>query len=55
MSELLAVLVGAGRMGRAWARAIVNNPDTSLVGWVDLFTDRVAEGIEAAGLSNVAV
>ena len=55
VSELRAVLVGAGRMGRAWAGAIVNNPDTSLVGWVDLFTDRVAEGIEAAGLSNVAV
>ncbi len=49
------MLVGAGRMGRSWAGAIVDNPDTSLVGWVDLSTDRVAEGIEAAGLSNVAV
>jgi predicted dehydrogenase len=42
-------------MGRAWAGAIANNPDVSLVGWVDLFTDRVAEGIEAAGLGEVAV
>ena len=55
MSPLRAVLVGAGAMGRAWAGAIANNPDVSLVGWVDLFTDRVAEGIEAAGLSDVAI
>jgi predicted dehydrogenase len=42
-------------MGRAWAGAIANNCDVSLVGWVDLFTDRVVEGIEAAGLADVAV
>ena len=55
MSALRAVLVGAGGMGRAWARVMADNPDVSLVGWVDLFTDRVAEGIAAAGLSDVAV
>ncbi len=55
MSALRAVLVGAGGMGSAWARVIGNNPDVSLVGWVDIFTDRVAEGIETAGLSDVAI
>jgi predicted dehydrogenase len=55
VSPLRAVLVGAGGMGRAWAREIANNPEVALVGWVDLFTDRVAEGIEAAGLTNVAI
>jgi predicted dehydrogenase len=41
-------------MGRAWARVMANNPEVCLVGWVDLVKDRVAEGIEAGGLSNVA-
>jgi len=55
VSQLRAVLVGAGGMGRAWARALVNNPDTALIGWVDLSSDRVAQGVEAAGLSDVAI
>ena len=55
MSALRAVVVGAGGMGRAWASTIVSHPDVSLVGWVDLFTDRVAEGIEAAGLKDVSI
>jgi predicted dehydrogenase len=42
-------------MGRAWAGAIANNPDVSLVGWVDLFTNRVVDGIEASGYADVAV
>ncbi len=55
MSALRAVVVGAGGMGRAWASTIVSRPDASLVGWVDVFTDRVAEGIEAAGLTDVVI
>ncbi len=55
MSSLRAVLVGAGGMGKAWARVMADNPDVSLIGWVDLFTDRVAEGIGSLGLSDVAV
>lgn len=42
-------------MGVAWARAIADNPDVSLVGWVDLLEDRVTEGIEAVGLVDVAI
>jgi predicted dehydrogenase len=55
MKPLRAVLVGAGGMGRIWARTITENPDVSLVGWVDLVTDRVIEGVEALGLADVAV
>ncbi len=55
MSDLQAVLVGAGGMGRAWARALAANPDVRLVSWVDLLTERVADGIKAVGLSDVAI
>ena len=34
---------------------MADNPDVSMIGWVDLFTDRVAEGIASLGLSEVAV
>ena len=50
-----AVLVGAGGMGRTWARVMTDNPEVSLVGWVDLVKDRVVEGVEAVGLANVAI
>jgi predicted dehydrogenase len=52
--SLRALLVGAGGMGRTWARAIMKNPDVSLVGWVDLASTRVAEGIDELGLVDVA-
>jgi predicted dehydrogenase len=42
-------------MGRAWAGTIADNPEVSLVGWVDLVKDRVANAAEALGLANVAV
>jgi predicted dehydrogenase len=55
LSPLRALLIGAGGWGRSWARAIADNPDVSLVGWVDVVKERVAEGIDAIGLSNVAI
>lgn len=55
MKPLRALLVGAGGMGRTWASAMTGNPDVCLVGWVDLVTERVLEGIEAVGLTDVAV
>jgi predicted dehydrogenase len=36
MAKLRALLVGAGGMGRAWARNLVSSPDTEIVGWVDV-------------------
>ena len=55
MKPLHAVLVGAGGMGRTWAAAITDNPDVCLVSWVDVVNERVVEGIEAGGLSDVAI
>jgi predicted dehydrogenase len=42
-------------MGRAWARTLTDNEDVSLVGWVDVLEDRVAEGVTALGLADLAV
>ncbi len=55
MSGLRAALVGAGGMGRAWARTLTENKDVSLVAWVDVLEERVAEGITELGLTDLAV
>lgn len=36
MAKLRALLVGAGGMGRAWARNLDSSPDAEMVGWVDV-------------------
>jgi predicted dehydrogenase len=55
VSRLRALLVGAGSMGRAWARTVTASPDVCLAGWVDLDRARVADGLEQLGLAGVAV
>lgn len=52
---LRAVLVGAGPMGRAWARALLDFDRTDLAGWCDLRTDLVKEGLDALGRNGIAV
>lgn len=54
MSARRAVLVGAGGMGRSWAVALTENPQVSLVGWVDLDLARARRGAEQLDLSGVA-
>lgn len=49
------VLVGAGGMGRTWIGSITANPDTELVGLVDLNTALAEEALVAAGHVGVAV
>ena len=44
------VLVGAGGMGRAWLRTILANPETELVGVVDLDTALAESAVVEAGL-----
>ncbi|MCS3843099.1 Gfo/Idh/MocA family protein [Microbacterium sp. AK031] len=44
------VLVGAGGMGRAWLGTILANPDTELVGVVDLDTSLAEAAVSDAGL-----
>ena len=46
---LRAVIVGAGFMGRNWAREIARQADTELVGWVDLDEAALREAVKEAG------
>lgn len=55
MIALRAVLVGAGSMGRTWARTISANREVELVGWVDVLVDRVVEGIEELHLGSLGL
>ncbi|GAA2024268.1 Gfo/Idh/MocA family oxidoreductase [Catenulispora yoronensis] len=50
---LRAVVVGAGFMGRNWAREIALQPDTELVGWVDLDEAALQDAAKEAGVSVV--
>ena len=36
-----AILVGAGGMGKAWAKNLIANPETEIVAWVDVQPDQV--------------
>ena len=42
-------------MGRAWGRAVNDNPDIELVGWVDVVEERAHEALEALAVTGVAV
>lgn len=46
---LRAVVVGAGFMGRNWAREIGRQADAELVGWVDLDEAALREAVQEAG------
>src|SRR5690349_11343434 len=48
-----ALIVGAGGMGKAWARNLRDCPDVDVAGWVDIEPGRAAEAAdhcEIAGL-----
>ncbi len=53
MQQLRAVLVGAGGMGRAWAKNLVASADAQLVGWVDIRPDAAAQAADELGLAGV--
>lgn len=53
MTRLRALVVGAGEMGKAWARAADGNRDVTVVGWVDLCPERAERGVTELGLKNV--
>lgn len=55
MTTPRALLVGAGSMGKAWARAIRSNDSVTLAGWVDLDRERVESGVKELDLGDVAV
>lgn len=45
---LRAVVIGAGFMGRHWARELADHPDVTQVGWVDQDAERLAEAAAEA-------
>ncbi|MCC3761811.1 Gfo/Idh/MocA family oxidoreductase [Glycomyces sp. TRM65418] len=52
---LRLIVVGAGGMGRAWARAIQADPDTELVGIADLFAAAAESAAQETGIPGLAV
>lgn len=54
MTQLRALLVGAGGMGRAWGRALAAHPDVALAGWVDLVKERAVSAAGELGVPGVA-
>jgi len=55
MASFRVVLVGAGGMGRAWARNLVDCEDTEIAGWLDVHAGAVKEALEQMQLSGVQV
>jgi predicted dehydrogenase len=53
MSALKALLVGAGSMGRAWAKNLRDCGDVQTVAWMDILPGVAAEAIENLKLSGV--
>jgi predicted dehydrogenase len=54
MTQLRALLAGAGGMGRAWGRALAAHPDVVLVGWVDVIKERAVSAALELGMPGVA-
>lgn len=52
-APLRLVIVGAGGMGRAWARTVHDDPDTALVGIADLAPAAAIEAAAATGLPDL--
>jgi predicted dehydrogenase len=55
VTPLRALLVGAGGMGRAWARALAARPDVVLACWVDVVRDQAVAAVSELGLLEVTV
>jgi predicted dehydrogenase len=53
MQRYAAVLVGAGSMGRAWARNLLECADVRLAGWVDIRPEALAEAAAELTIQDV--
>ena len=49
--HLRALLVGAGGMGREWAKNLAAHPDVAIAGWVDLRPDAAAQSAHELGIA----
>jgi predicted dehydrogenase len=54
MAQLKALLVGAGGMGRAWAKNLHASDEVELAGWVDIRPDAAAQAADELGLAGVS-
>ena len=54
MNKRNVVLVGAGGMGRAWAKNLVACDEVALAGWVDIVPDAAAKAAADLTIPNVA-
>ncbi|MBA3944981.1 MAG: Gfo/Idh/MocA family oxidoreductase [Herpetosiphonaceae bacterium] len=52
MTPLRAVLVGAGAMGRNWAKNLDASPEVELAGWVDIQPGLAARSAQELGLTG---
>ena len=55
MQRLNALLVGAGSMGRTWAKTLLDTPAVHLAAWVDVRLDVVSGAAQELGLDSVHV
>ncbi len=51
MSIKRALLVGAGSMGRTWAKNLAECPETEVAGWVDLDPAAIADSMAETGVA----
>ncbi len=51
MTPFKALLVGAGGMGKTWAKNLTDHPEAAIAGWVDLRPDAAAEAADELALS----
>ncbi len=51
MTTVRALLVGAGGMGKTWAKNLSANADVSLAGWIDIRPGAAAAGASELGIS----
>lgn len=50
-----ALIVGAGGMGKAWGDNLKNNPETEIVGWVDIRTDAAREAAAERQIDHIHI
>ena len=53
MSEFRAILVGAGGMGRAWGKNLLDHPEVELAAWVDIKKEAAASAAEELQIKNL--
>lgn len=53
MTSFKALIVGAGSMGKAWARNLRDHPDVEVIGWVDIAPDRAAAAADELQFSGI--